>query len=118
MSQKHALLSLAVLAAAPIAAYTFVGTDGKTAAAGADAQGVATFDGVTGDLVTTDVLGTTIVRADADVLAGARVEVGASGGAVPADAGIPVGRALESAAAGALVEVLIFQGAAAAAATP
>ncbi|WP_103035224.1 capsid cement protein [Castellaniella caeni] len=114
MTQKICLLSLPLLAAGPIAAYTCVGADGKTAAAGADAQGVAIFDAAAGDLVTTDVLGTTIVRAASAVTGGGRVQVGADGGVAPVTTGIPVGRALEAADAGALVEMFIFQGAQAA----
>lgn len=116
MTQKHSLMTLSVLAAGTIAAHTFVGTDNKTAAAGADALGVALFDAASGDLVAVDVLGTTIARAEAAIAAGARIEVGAAGGAVTATTGVPVGRVVEAAAEGALVEVLLFQGAAAPAA--
>lgn len=113
MTQKHSLMTMSVLAAGTITAHTFVGTDNKTAAAGADAIGVAVFDAGTGDMLAVDVLGSTIVRAEAAIAAGARVQVGAAGGAVTATTGVPVGRAVEAVAAGALFEVLLFQGASA-----
>lgn len=114
--QNHSLMTLAVLATATISAESFVGTDNKVAAAGADAIGVAQFDAVAGDLLSVDVLGTTITRAEGAIAEGARVQVGATGGAVTAAVGgIPVGRALQAAAAGERFEVLLFQGAAPAA---
>ena len=113
MTQKHSLLAQAVIAAGAIKADTFVGTDLKTAVAGADVIGVATFDAAEGEQLTVDVLGSTTVRAAADVTAYARVEVGDDGGVVPADEGIPVGRALHDALEGELVEVFLFQGASA-----
>lgn len=116
MTQKHSLMTMSVLAAGTITAHTFVGADNEAAASGADAIGVAVFDAAAGDLLAVDVLGSTIVRAEAAIAAGARVQVGAAGGAVTATTGVPVGRALEAAADGALFEVLIFQGASAPAA--
>lgn len=110
MSQKIAILSLTVIASAVLSAHTFVTATGAVAAAAGDAHGVATADAAIGDAVSVDVLGTSIVLAAADVTAGARVEVGAGGKATPLVAGIPVGRALNAAAAGELVEVLLFQG--------
>lgn len=108
--QKIAILSLPVKAAVALAAHTFVTATGSVAAAAGDAHGVATVDAAIGDLVNTDVLGTTTVKVAADVTAGVRVEVGAGGGIKPLAAGIPVGRALEAGVAGELVEVFLFQG--------
>jgi len=111
MSQKTSLLTLSVKATAAIAAHTFVTVAGATAAAGADAHGVALCDAASGDLFGADVLGTTIVKVDADITAGARLAVGASGGVKPAVASsYVVARALTAASAGDLTEVLLFQG--------
>lgn len=116
MSQKISLLALTVKATAALSAHTFVTAQGAVATAAGDAHGVVVADAAIGDLVSVDVLGTSIVKVAATVTAGARVEVGADGGITPLDAGIPVGRALEAGEAGDLVEVFLFQGASATAA--
>lgn len=118
MSQKIALLSLTVIAAAALTANTFVTAGGTVAAAAGDAHGVVVADAAIGDLVAVDVLGTSTVVAAAAIVVGDRVEVAAGGKATPLAAGIPVGRAVSKAAVGELVEVLLFQGSTAAYVAP
>lgn len=111
MTQKIALLTLSVAATALITAERFMGFGGATAAAGAGAYGVATTDGAIGDLVATDVQGTTIVTAGAPIAAGALIEVGANGKAITKNAGITVARAAPGASAAAdgdRIEVILI----------
>lgn len=111
MSQKTALFTLSVAATAALSANTFITLTGATAAAGAAAQAVATTDADVGDLVPADVLGTTNVIAEAAIAMGAALQVGAAGGATPQVAGgVCVAYALEDAAIGELLEVLLVQG--------
>lgn len=111
MSQKTALLSLAVLATGVILAERFIGPSGATATAGANAYGVATTNAAIGDMVTTDVLGTTIVTAGAPIAAGALVEVGTAGKAITKASGTAVARMAPGASAAAdgdRVEVILL----------
>lgn len=108
--QNISLLALTVIATEQVSARTFVTADGATCAPGGDAHGVAQADAKIGELFAADVLGTSVVYVSEEVAEGDRVEVGADGGVAPLNTGIPVGRALESGAAGALIEVFLFQG--------
>lgn len=106
------LLTLTVIASATVAANRFVTTAGAhTGAAGALPLGVTRSDGVSGDPIPVDVLGTALVEAGAAIAAGATIMVTTDGKALTHDgagAKHAVGRALEAAgAAGDLVEVLL-----------
>lgn len=104
------LYAASFIAAAAVVANRFIGTDGQHAAAGANAIGVSRFPGAAGDLVTRDVIGTSIVEAGAAIPAFAAIEVGADGKAIPHAEGVAVARNQEIAAtaAGAFVEVLLI----------
>jgi len=110
MSQQSIeILSLPVKATASLTSRRFVTIGGAQAGAGATALGVARSDGAIGDQVPVDVLGTAVVEAGAAIVAGAAVEVDASGRAVTKNTGVTVGRALEAAAAaGDFIEVLLI----------
>lgn len=107
MTQKISILTLAVIAAAALAAERVVGKDGNYATAGEAAFGVTTTSGEIGDRVPVDVLGTTIATAGEAFSKGDYLEVGANGKLVVHDAGIAVAQALQDAGAGGdRVEVL------------
>lgn len=99
MTQKISLLSLSVLATAALTAERFVTATGAVPAALGNAIGVANADAAIGELTPVDVLGTTIVIAEAAVAVGAALEVGAAGGARTKTTGVTVARALQAAAA-------------------
>lgn len=110
-SGNISLLTLTVIAAATLAANRFVERDGTYPAAGGNALGVTRFDGVAGDSLAVDVLGTTIVECGAAVAADAALMVDATGKVVTlAGAGKQaVGRALEAGAAdGSKIEILLI----------
>jgi hypothetical protein len=104
------LLAGSFVAGAAVVANRFIGANGQHAAAAGNAIGVSRFDGAAGDLVTRDVIGTSIVEAGAAIAANGLVEVGADGKAVPRDEGVAVGRVQDVAAlaAGDFVEVLLI----------
>jgi len=110
-SGNISLLTLTVVAAATIAANRFIERDGTYPAAGGNALGVTRFEGVSGDLLAVDVLGTTIVECGAPVTVDAALMVDAAGKVVPL-AGLSkqaVGRALEAGAAdGSKIEILLI----------
>lgn len=108
MSQQNvSVLSLSVKASATVAARRFVTVAGAQAGAGANALGVSKFGGATGDMLTVDALGTSIVEAGAAFAVGAALQSDADGKAITKDAGATLARALQAAtAAGDLVEVL------------
>ena len=100
-------LTVSPLAAA-VAANTFVGHDEQPAAAGADALGIADYDGAEGGAIGVTVLGTQRVQAGGAFNKGDAVEVGAGSKAVLLAAGVKVGVALEdSAGDGSIVTVLL-----------
>lgn len=105
--QSIPILSLTVRATGTIAAHRFVSPAGAQAVADAVAFGVARSAAVSGDLLTVDKKGTTVVEAGAAISAGAIVKSDASGRAIAwVTSGAKLGRALEAAgAAGAFIEV-------------
>lgn len=111
MRNSMALLTLTGVLSATVSACRFVSTALAQCGAGANAYGVARTEGVAGDAVPIDVLGTAIVESGAAIAAGAAVEADASGRAITHDAGVVLGRLApgESAAAsGQLVEVILI----------
>lgn len=100
--------TLTVIASGAVAAHSFVGFDGATAAAGAVAVGVAAFDAEDGDALAVVRGGSAVAIAGDDLTAGDAVEVGADGKAIPADTGAVVGYVApgETAAAGDEVRIL------------
>jgi hypothetical protein len=108
MSQQNIpILSLSVKATATVAARRFATVGGAQAGAGANALGVSRFSGVTGDMLTLDALGTSIVEAGAAFAVGAALQSDANGCAITKDTGATLARALQAAVqAGDFVEVL------------
>lgn len=105
------LMALTVIAAAAVVANRFVTTAGAHAAPGALPLGVSRSDGVSGDPIPVDVLGTALVEAGDAIAADATIMVTTDGKALTHDGDgdkHAVGRALEAAgAAGDLFEVLL-----------
>lgn len=104
------LMTLTVIATAAVVANRFVTLAGAHAGAGALPLGVTRSDGAIGDPIPVDVLGTALVEASAPIVAGAAVMVGADGKAITHDNDgdkHAIGRALEAADAGDMVEVLL-----------
>lgn len=110
MSQNYSpVLSLPLKLTAAVAEYTFVDLSGATAPAAAYALGIADQAGAIGDVVKTQVLGTSRMKAGAAIAKGALIEVGANGKGVPKAAGIAVARAMEAAAGpDSVIEVLLL----------
>lgn len=85
----------------------FVGFDGGLCAAGAKAIGVVEADTESGNVAPANVLGIMLVEAGAAVSAGADVQSDAAGKAIPKDAGLSNGIALDAALAdGDLIRIL------------
>lgn len=99
MTQMTSKLDHPVKATAAITGERFVSATGAVAAAAGNALGVARSNAAIGEVFPVTTLGTAIVTAGAAIALGARVEVGATGKAVTRAAGIPVGVALQAAAA-------------------
>ena len=89
------ILALTSVASAAIAGNTFVGHDDATAAAGADAFGIADYDGAAGSAIAVTVLGTQRVIAGGAFNRGDDLEVGAGGKAVVLAAGAKVAKAMQ-----------------------
>lgn len=106
-----ALLTLTAIASATVAASRFVTTAGAYPAAGGIPLGVTRSNGVAGDPIPVDVLGTAIVEAGAAISADAPLMVTATGKVITHDGDgdkNAIGRALEAAAAdGSFIEVLL-----------
>lgn len=112
MTQKIALLSLSVAATAALAAERFIGAGGAYATAAGNAFGVTATQAKVGELVSADVLGTTVVTAGGVIAKNAYVQVGSDGKAVTHTTGVAVGQSLQAAAAdGDRIEVLLIQNA-------
>lgn len=110
-SGNIALLALTVTAAATLAANRFIEQDGTYPTAGGKAYGVTRHDAVTGDLITCDILGTTIVACGAAVAKDDPLMVDATGRVVPlaGSAKQAVGRAMEAGSgADVLIEILLL----------
>lgn len=100
MTQKIAVLTISVLAAAALAAERFVTATGVYATARGGALGVTNTSAASGALVAVDTLGTTVATAGAAFAKGASLAVGASGKAVAAEADdVIVATALQAASA-------------------
>lgn len=109
MTQKISLLTLTVLASAAVAAERFVTAAGAYPTAAGKALGVSRTDAAIGDRFPADVLGTAVITAGAAIAVDQRVEVGATGKAVPLNAGVPVGVAVQAASAdGDRIEILLI----------
>lgn len=112
MTQKIALLSLSIAATAALAGERFVGAAGAYATAAGNTFGVTITEAKVGDLVNTDVLGTSVVTAGGAIAKNAYVQVGSDGKAVALTTGVAVAQALQAAAAdGDRIEVLLIQNA-------
>jgi hypothetical protein len=84
--QKISLLALAIAATGAITAHRFLLPAGTVSAAAGDAIGVAAHDGVSGDLINTDVIGTTIIETGGTFGVGALLQSDATGRAILATA--------------------------------
>lgn len=100
--------SITIPATAAITAYKFVALDGKLPATPADAVGVVLNAAASGDPMTVHLDGIVPVTAGGTgVTAGAAVEVLAAGTVQDYSSGTVVGKALTTAAAGALASILL-----------
>jgi len=109
MQNNIAIFNLPVKLTAAVNHYTFVNIAGANSAAGTYALGVAQTDGVIGDMVTVDVIGTVQIVAGGVIAVGAQIEVGANGKGITKASGVVVARALEAAAAADdIIEVLLI----------
>lgn len=100
-----------VVLAVAILANRFTKRDGNLPTAGGNALGVTRFDGLAGDAVSVDVIGTAIAECAAAVAADDALMVDATGRVLPlaGSAKQSVGRALEAgSAAGAKIEILLI----------
>jgi hypothetical protein len=102
------LFTHTVAATAAITADRFITHAGAVPAAGAVCLGVARTSAESGDVLSVDVIGTTMVTAGDTITVGAAVETDNAGRAIPLDSGVKLGRALTAGATGALVEVLLI----------
>ena len=109
---NFSLLTLTVIATAALAASRFVTQAGAYPLAGGLAHGVTRSDGVTGDPIPVDVMGTAVVEAGGAIAAGVPVMVTATGKVIAHDLDgdkHAVGRTLEAAAGdGSMVEILLI----------
>lgn len=106
---KISILTLSVLAIATVTENLAIGYDGDVASAAGAMKGINTFDVVSGEQASVDVLGTSIATAGAAIADGAELEVGANGKLVTKTAGVVVARALQPASAdGDLLEVFLL----------
>ena len=104
------LMTLTVIAADLLSANRFVKTAGTYPTAGGLALGVTRCDGVVGDPVPVDVMGTAVVQAGGIIGLDVPVMVTADGKVVAHDGDgdkHAVGRSLEAAVADGLVEILL-----------
>lgn len=111
MNPSKPLFTDTVAAAGALAAHRFITQAGAYPSAGAAAYGVTrTSADAAGDLVPTDVLGTTIVEAGAEVTKDTHLMVDNTGRVVPLTVGTKfcVAKAMQAASgAGVLLEVLL-----------
>lgn len=108
MQTSKSIFGQTVLATATVAGRTFANFTGGTAGAGAAAQGVYRTGAVSGEYVTVEQIGTSLVIAGSALAKGDAVESDASGHAVPHTAGVIVGRAVNATASGAPAEIFII----------
>lgn len=103
------ILAITLTASAAVTAERLVSYAGAVSVAGAAGPGVVRQTAASGELVTVDVLGTSIVASGAAVAVGDAVESDASGRAIPKTTGVTRGRALTAAtAADQRIEVLLI----------
>ncbi|MDD5272902.1 MAG: DUF2190 family protein [Methylovulum sp.] len=108
-ASKKPLLTLSVIAATDVTAYSPLTYAGSIAGAGVAVYGFAITDAVAGDAVGVDVQGTTIAVSGAAIANGAQLEVGSGGRLITHNTGIAVARALSAvSAAGIAFEVLLL----------
>ena len=111
MNPSKPLFTDTVVAGGALAAHRFITQAGAYPSAGAAAYGVTrTSAEASGDLVPTDVLGTTIVETGAEVTKDSHLMVDSSGRVVPLTVGAKfcVAKAMQAAgASGVLIEVLL-----------
>lgn len=109
MQPYNDILSLSITASAAVLAQTCVGFDGAPTAEDAAVFGVSHFDQAAGREVTCMVLGVAVLKATGAITKGARVMSSATAGAKAAGAtpANPIGRALNDAADGENVRVLL-----------
>ena len=106
--QKVTIFALTIAAAtADISEHRFVAPSGGYAPAGGNALGVASMNAATGDAISADVLGTTIIDFEDAVVAGDAIEVGTDGKAKKRTTGVTVARAVTDVAAGGKAEALL-----------
>ncbi len=112
--QSVSLLALPLMLSATVAASRFVTPAGAQAGAGANTFGVSRSDGIAGERITTDVIGTAVVQVGAAVDKDATLKSDANGKAIAwATSGAKVAIALEAAtAADQFIEVLLIPNAA------
>ena len=104
----HALLPITVKATAAVSPYRFITITGAHCGAGAKALGVAEVSSVIGENVAVYAMGTIPVETSATVQAGDELSSDANGKAKVATTGEKINaRALESAASGLLVKVML-----------
>lgn len=111
MRNSIALLTLSMQLSGTVSANRFLATDMTQAGLGANTYGATRTNGVSGEVVPVDVLGTTIIETGGAILAGAKVQSDANGRAITIDTGVVTGRLApgESAtAAGQFVEVILI----------
>lgn len=109
MQGSFSLLVLSVVAGGALATARGVTAAGAYPSAGAGIRGVTrTSAGASGDLVPIDVIGTTLMEAGGTVTNNGPVKCDASGRAIDqGGTGVIVGYALNGAASGGMVEVLL-----------
>ncbi len=109
-AQSIPVLSLTRTLTGTVVANRFVTIAGAATGAAAAALGVARTAGASGDEITIDVLGTTVIEAGAAIAAGVEIEADSVARGVTQSAGVVLGWSLEAAgAAGDLIEVLLIQ---------
>lgn len=108
--QNISLLALPLLLSGAVASSRFVTAAGAQAGAGANTFGVSRFAGVSGERITTDVIGTAVVQVGAAVDKDATLKSDANGKAIAWEtSGAKVAIALEAAtAADQFIEVLLI----------
>lgn len=114
MKQSIPILSLTQALTGTVAANRFTTVAGIQTGADLNALGVSRVGGISGEKITVDVLGTSIVEAGAAVAAGATLKSDATGrGITWVTSGARLGIALEAAGgAGELIEVMLIPNAA------
>ena len=106
-ANANPLRVLNLQAAADIGQFAAVSSTGTLATAGSAPIGFTTASGKSGTLVPVAVMGSAVAWAGAAIALGQRLEIGANGTVVPLAAGIQVGTALNAAASGDQVEVMM-----------